>query len=160
VPDTTLNRKRIFQHLRSVSVFSATKVVQEWSLSHNSLEVVGVPQDGHVAMTANDTSLKIYFAERSVGSASWRWGLTELIADFCGISNDPESKSDSKSLLLLILSDGLAGEVNEILDNNNIPPLISDEDLENDENQSNEKRTRRVRRNTNMENISAHLPGT
>ncbi|ORX95880.1 hypothetical protein BCR34DRAFT_187331 [Clohesyomyces aquaticus] len=136
VPDTTLNRRRIFQKIREVEVYKATRVVQHWSIFLNGVETVGEPQEGRVAITDNDDGLKVYFAENSFGSAHCRWEFTEKIADFCGISNDPDARSNSKSLLMLILNEGQVGEINEILDTNAIPPLINDEELEEAEGQA------------------------
>ncbi|KAF2475109.1 uncharacterized protein BDR25DRAFT_99983 [Lindgomyces ingoldianus] len=161
VPDTTLNRRRIFQQLREVEVFTAPKVVQHWSIWLNGAETVGEPQDGRVALTANDDGLKIYFSESSFGTARCRWEFAELIADFCGISNDPDSRNNSKSLLLLILNEGQVGEINEILDTNSIPPLLSDHDLEDAENEPREGRHRRSNQSSGGRgrfNPFAHLP--
>jgi hypothetical protein len=162
VPDTTLNRRRIFQQLREVEVFTAPKVVQNWSILHNGIETVGKPQAGRVAMTANDEGLKIYFVDGALGTARCKWEFTALIADFCGISNDPDSKSDAKSLLMLILNEGQVGEINEILDTNSVPPLITDDDLvDEEERASDDKRTprKKVRATVDYVNPFAHLSG-
>jgi hypothetical protein len=162
VPDTTLNRRRIFQQLREVEVFTAPKVVQNWSILHRGNEIIGNPQAGRVAMTANDEGLKIYFANGALGTARCKWEFTALIADFCGISNDPDSKSDAKSLLMLILNEGQVGEINEILDTNSVPPLVTDDDLEDAEQRaSDSKSTLRKKGMVTAEFVNpfAHLSG-
>ena len=137
-------------------------MVQDWSITLDGIEIVGKSQAGRVAMTANDEGLKIYFADSALGTARCRWEFTALIADFCGIANDPDTKTEAKSLLMLILHEGQVGEMSEILDSNGIPPLMTDVDLEEAEvraNKPNIPPRQKSKAFTEFTNPFAHLSG-
>ena len=127
VPETVLRRTEIFSQLRAVKVYNATRVVQNWFVVLDGRKIFGQPETGHVAITATDDALHIYFAKETVGTPRSKHELVEKLYGFCGLNKGTEGERDSKYILSAILDLDTPEDVEDFLDRQRIPKLAPDE---------------------------------
>jgi hypothetical protein len=104
-------------------------VIQTWSVKYKFSVVQGEPEDGQIALQSDDTSLHIYFAEPFIGRSSSDSELAEKLASFCGFEKATEDNIDRKYLLLSIINAAEQAEIDDLLDQHRVPPLVSDDEL-------------------------------
>jgi hypothetical protein len=120
---------KIFQQLRAVSVSKAPRVIQSWSVKYLNQTIHGEPEDGCVAMSSNDTSLHIYFAEKTMGSRRSNSELVEKLSSFCGFGKASEDGIDRSYLLLCVIMEDDQQEIDTLLDKHKVPALATDGEL-------------------------------
>jgi hypothetical protein len=129
IPDNEVNRMKIFQQLRAVSVSKAPRVIQSWSVKYGNEIIQGEPEDGFVALGSNDTALQIYFAEKTMGTRRSNSELVEKLSSFCGFDKANEDAIDRSYLLLCVLIEDDQGEIDALFDKHKVPPLATDGEL-------------------------------
>lgn len=129
IPDNEVNRLKIFQQLRAVSISKAPRVIQSWSVKYKNQTIQGEPEDGFVALSSNDSALHIYFAEKTMGSRRSNSELVEKLSSFCGFDKGSEDGIDRSYLLLCAIMEEDQKEIDTLFDKHKVPPLATDGEL-------------------------------
>jgi hypothetical protein len=129
IPDNEVNRLKIFQQLRVVSISKAPRVIQSWSVKYKNQIIQGEPEDGFVALSSNDSALHIYFAEKTMGSRRSNSEFVEKLSSFCGFSKGSEDGIDRSYLLLCAIMEDDQKEIDTLFDKHKVPPLATDGEL-------------------------------
>ena len=85
-----------------------------------------------MALTANDDSIQLYFAEDSTNTLRSRNDLVTRLFDFCNLQDATEFGEHPKFLLQNILEAQSSDEINDVLSQAGVPALPSDSELDNE----------------------------
>jgi hypothetical protein len=124
-----MNRVKVFQQLRAVSVSKAPRVIQSWSVKYGNQTIQGEPEDGFVALSSNDRTLHIYFSEKAMGSRRSNSELVEKLSSFCGFDKATEDGIDRSYLLLCVIMEDDPEEIDALFDKHKVSPLATDGEL-------------------------------
>jgi hypothetical protein len=113
--------------MRAVSVYKAERVIQEWQVPTDGSPIKGREEEGKVALKFDGGSLHAYFATDSAETKAAQWQLIDRLYDFCGMGKTQEGTRQHKFLLTQILGADTQEEIDELLDRAAVPPLASDE---------------------------------
>jgi hypothetical protein len=127
VPDTEPNRNRIFKQMRAVSVYKAQIVIQEWQVPTDGSPIKGREEEGKVALKFDGDSLHVYFAADSAETKAAQWQLIDRLYEFCGMGKIQDGSQQHKFLLTQIMQADMQEEIDDLLDRAAVPPLASDE---------------------------------
>jgi hypothetical protein len=149
IPDNEVNRLKIFQQARVVSISKAPRVIQSWSVKYKNQIIQGEPEDGFVALSSNDSALHIYFAEKTMGSRRSNSEFVEKLSSFCGFSKGSEDGIDRSYLLLCAIMEDDQKEIDALFDKHKVPPLATDGELVAEEERVKKLEAKHSQNNTN-----------
>jgi hypothetical protein len=120
--ETSASRKRISKQVRNLEVFTAQGVTQDWSLMVGPREIRGRSSKGHVVLSADDDTLRIYLTQGYISSVRNPDELVEQLASFCSITNH--------YLLNIVLTECDTRRIEEVFQKRGISSLAPEEDAE------------------------------
>jgi hypothetical protein len=110
-----------------VSAYKAQTVIQEWQVQTDDDIIKGRDEEGKVALKFDSDALHVYFATNTAETKAAQWQLVDRLYDFCGMGKVQENSQQHKFLLIQILQADSQEEVDDLLDRAAVPPLASDE---------------------------------
>jgi len=113
--------------MRAVSAYKAERVIQEWQVPTDGSPIKGREEEGKVALKFDGDSLHVYFAADSAEAKAAQWQLIDRLYEFCGMGKIQEGSQQHKFLLTQILQADTKEEIDDLLDRAAVPPLASDE---------------------------------
>lgn len=108
-------------------MYKAKRVIQEWQVPTDGSPIKGREEEGKVALKFDGGSLHVYFAADSAETKAAQWKLIDRLYEFCGMGKIQEGNQQHKSLLAQILQADTQEEIDDLLDRAAVPPLASDE---------------------------------
>jgi hypothetical protein len=124
-------------------------VIQSWSVKYKNQIIQGEPEDGFVALSSNDSTLHIYFAEKTMGSRRSNSELVEKLSSFCGFDKGSEDGIDRSYLLLCAIMEDDQKEIDTLFDKHKVPPLATDGELVAEEERVKKLEAKHSQNNTN-----------
>jgi hypothetical protein len=155
IPENEVNRRKLFQQLREVSVSKAPRVIQSWSVKYGGQIIQGEPEDGFVALSSNDGALHIYFSQKAMKSQRSNRELVEKLASFCGFGKANEDGIDRYYLLLCVITEDSQEEIEKLFDKHKVPPLATEDELV-----AEEERLKKLAAMVSQSNTSVGLTAT
>lgn len=106
----------------------------------------GLDEEGKVALKFDGDSLQVYFATDMAETKAAQWQLIDRLYNFCGIGKIQEGNRQHKFLLAQILQADTQEEIDDLLDRAAVPPLPSDEAVDEAEERLKREQARQKRK--------------
>lgn len=115
-------RSQISCKLSTVQVYAVTQVVLERQVRFEGDEVQGKTEAGRVVIDEKDNSLDIFISTQDLAAGNLPvWLISEKLSMICGVGKD----SQKKNLLTSILAINDPVQIEDMLENNRVEPLLS-----------------------------------
>jgi len=116
------HRKRTLRMLQNMEVYTATDIIQRWSVTINGREIEGRPSPGQVVLTPSENNLKIYLRQKYFERERNPTELVEKLKVVIGL------KQEWKYLLHIILTESNVDRILSILEDHGVPMSYPEDD--------------------------------